>query len=126
MPKLKTFDSFQFSTRGTLLPGDRFRVSGGPIYQCADGTKLAMDERGEFVFLRYCERGAFEVARSPPASRRCVCCALGRPLDRQPIDSQFATQALPGHRQAALRTSRSIQVSTARQIRFEDFWRVMV
>ncbi|MGE0535183.1 MAG: hypothetical protein AB7O68_09420 [Pirellulales bacterium] len=58
MPKLKTFDSYQFSTRGTLTPGDRFRVSGGPVYQCADGTKLRMYERGEFVFVRYCERGA--------------------------------------------------------------------
>jgi hypothetical protein len=68
MPKLQTFDRYQFSMRGTLLPGDRFRVSGGPVYHCADGSKLSMYERGEFIFVRYCQRGAskwLEARRHP-------------------------------------------------------------
>ena len=68
MPKLQTFDRYQFSARGLLTPGDRFRVSGGPVYHCADGTRLSMYERGEFVFVRYCERGAskwLEARRHP-------------------------------------------------------------
>ena len=68
MPNLQTFDRYQFSARGLLTPGDRFRVSGGPVYHCADGTRLSMYERGEFVFLRYCERGAskwLEARRHP-------------------------------------------------------------
>jgi hypothetical protein len=40
------------------VPGDRFRVSGGPIYVTDDGRKFPMFERGVLVFKRYCVRGA--------------------------------------------------------------------
>jgi hypothetical protein len=41
-----------------LVKGDRFRVTGGPIYVTASGEKIPMYERGVFLFDRYCEQGA--------------------------------------------------------------------
>lgn len=41
-----------------LAPGDRFRVTGGPVYITEEGRTISMFERGVFVFRRYCVRGA--------------------------------------------------------------------
>jgi len=38
--------SFQYSPRGQLVPGNKFRVTGGPVYR--DKTRLG--HRGLFVF----------------------------------------------------------------------------
>ena len=56
--KLQVFDQFRYGPRSVLVPGDRFRVTGGPIYITDDGAKIPMAERGVFVFRRYCVRGA--------------------------------------------------------------------
>ena len=56
--KLEVFDQYQYGVRGVLRPGDKFRVSGGPFYVNGDGSKSLMAERGTFVFVRYCVRGA--------------------------------------------------------------------
>jgi hypothetical protein len=39
------------------VPGDRFRVSGGPVYVADDGRKILMSEHGVFTFQRFCQSG---------------------------------------------------------------------
>ena len=56
--KLQVFDRYRYGHRSMLVPGDRFRVTGGPFYVTDGGTKIPMAERGIFVFRRYCVRGA--------------------------------------------------------------------
>lgn len=56
--KLQVFQEYRFGPRSVLIPGDRFRVAGGPVYVTDDGKKVPMAERGVFVFHRYCVRGA--------------------------------------------------------------------
>ncbi len=56
--KLQEFEEYRYGLRGVLCLGDKFRVSGGPLYQNDDGTKTLMAERGTLVFRRYCEKGA--------------------------------------------------------------------
>lgn len=55
---LQVFDRYQYGSRGTLVPGDRFRVRGGPIYVTDDGKTIQIADRGIFVFRRYCVQGA--------------------------------------------------------------------
>ena len=42
---------YQLSPRVTLVPGDKFKVTGGPYYRLADGTKVPMAARGTFTLL---------------------------------------------------------------------------
>lgn len=42
---------YQLSPRVTLHPGDRFRVTAGPYYRLADGTRVPMAARGTFTLL---------------------------------------------------------------------------
>lgn len=42
---------YQISPRVTLVPGDRFRVSGGPYYKLASGERVSMAARGTFTLL---------------------------------------------------------------------------
>ena len=56
--KLRTHDEYRYGPRGILRPGDRFRVTGGPVYVTDEKTIVPMYERGIFVFRRYCELGA--------------------------------------------------------------------
>jgi len=56
--KLQVFNQYRYGPRSVLIPGDRFRVAGGPVYVTDGGKKISMAERGVFVFRRYCVRGA--------------------------------------------------------------------
>jgi len=56
--RLQVFEEFRCGARSVLVPGDRFRVSGGPVYVTDDGTKIPMAERGVCVFRRFCVQGA--------------------------------------------------------------------
>lgn len=56
--KLQTFDEYTYGKRGVLKPGDRFRVSGGPVYITDDGVEHRIADRGTFKFRRYFEQGA--------------------------------------------------------------------
>ncbi len=56
--KLQVFDEYRYGPRSVLIPGDRFRATGGPVYVTDDGEKISMAERGVFVFRRYCVQGA--------------------------------------------------------------------
>jgi len=56
--KLVVCDRYRYGPRGVLVKGDRFKVTGGPIYVTDGGERLPMYERGVFVFQRYCEKGA--------------------------------------------------------------------
>ena len=38
--KLQVFDHYQYGPRSLLTPGDRFRVSGGPVYVTAGGENI--------------------------------------------------------------------------------------
>ena len=56
--RLQVFGRYRYGPRSVLVPGDRFRVTGGPVYITDDGRKIPMAERGVFVFRRYCVQGA--------------------------------------------------------------------
>lgn len=56
--KLQVFDRYRYGPRSVLVRGDRFRVTGGPIYVTDGGVQIPMSERGVFVFQRYCVQGA--------------------------------------------------------------------
>lgn len=56
--KLQVFHEYRYGRRGVLHPGDRFRVSGGPVYITDDGSVVPMYERGVFVFHTFCVQGA--------------------------------------------------------------------
>lgn len=56
--RLQVFDRYQYGPRGVLIPGDRFRVRGGPVYVTDGGKQIPMYDRGVFVFRTYCVRGA--------------------------------------------------------------------
>ncbi len=56
--KLQTFDEFRYGPRAVLKLGDKFRVSGGPVYVSDDGVEHAVADRGIFKFRRYCVQGA--------------------------------------------------------------------
>ena len=55
---LQVFDHFRYGPRSVLVPGDRFRASGGPVYVTDDGRAIPVADRGVFVFRRYCVQGA--------------------------------------------------------------------
>jgi hypothetical protein len=42
---------YQLSPRVTLVPGDKFRVAGGPYYRLADGERVSMAARGVFTLV---------------------------------------------------------------------------
>ena len=56
--ELQLFDHYRYGPRSVLAPGDRFRVGGGPVYVTDSGKVIPMYDRGEFVFRRFCVRGA--------------------------------------------------------------------
>ena len=56
--KLQVFQEYRSGPRSVLIPGDRFRVAGGPVYVTDGSEKVSMAERGVFVFRRYCVQGA--------------------------------------------------------------------
>ena len=56
--KLQEFDEYRYGKRGVLKRGDRFRVSGGPVYVTDDGVEHRIADRGIFKFRRYCVQGA--------------------------------------------------------------------
>ena len=55
---LQVFDQYRYGPRSVLVPGDRFRASGGPVYVTDEGEVIPMADRGVFVFHRYCVQGA--------------------------------------------------------------------
>ncbi len=67
--KLQAFEEYRYGLRGVLVPGDRFRGSGGPVYVTDEGQIIPMYERGEFRFLRLCVRGASKWIEARQADR---------------------------------------------------------
>jgi hypothetical protein len=55
---LQVFKEYRYGPRSVLVPGDRFHVSGGPVYVTDDGKVIPVADRGVFVFRRYCVQGA--------------------------------------------------------------------
>lgn len=55
---LQVFAHYRYGPRSVLLPGDRFRATGGPVYVTDDGRVIPVADRGVFVFRRYCVQGA--------------------------------------------------------------------
>jgi hypothetical protein len=55
---LQVFDQYRYGPRGVLVPGDRFRASGGPVYVTDDGKIIPMADRGTFTFRCFCVQGA--------------------------------------------------------------------
>jgi hypothetical protein len=58
MGELRVHPEFQFGPRSVLVAGDRFRVTGGPVYVTDSGQEILMAERGVFVFRQFCVCGA--------------------------------------------------------------------
>ena len=58
--------------RGTLRPGTKFWVAGGPYYRNASGARTAMYERGPLVFHRYCRNGTDEWIEARASDGFCV------------------------------------------------------
>ncbi len=56
--KLEILDEYRYGPRAVLKLGDKFRVSGGPVYVSDDGVEHAVADRGIFKFRRYCVQGA--------------------------------------------------------------------
>lgn len=56
--KLQEFEEYRYGPRSVLKPGDKFRVSGGPVYVADNGIEHRIAERGIFKFRRYCVQGA--------------------------------------------------------------------
>jgi len=56
--RLQVFDEYRYGPRSVLVPGDRFRVTAGPVYVTDNGEKIPMAERGILIFRCYCVRGA--------------------------------------------------------------------
>jgi hypothetical protein len=56
--RTENFDNYRYGPRSTLVPGDRFRVTGGPVYVTDDGRMIPVWERGVFRFRCYCVSGA--------------------------------------------------------------------
>ena len=54
-PSMET--SYRVSERVTLTPGDQFKVTAGPYYRSADGTKTPMAARGTMTFVACHRRG---------------------------------------------------------------------
>ena len=54
-PSVET--SYRVSQRVLLTPGDQFRVTAGPYYRSADGTKTPLAARGTMVFVACHRRG---------------------------------------------------------------------
>jgi hypothetical protein len=42
---------YRLGPRTVIRPGDRFRVSSGPYYRLADGTKIPLAARGTYTLL---------------------------------------------------------------------------
>jgi hypothetical protein len=76
--KLQVFREYRYGPRSILTPGDRFRVSGGPVYVTDDGKTLAMFDRGVFVFERYCVRGSSKWIEAYRAEGGIVILWVGR------------------------------------------------
>jgi len=55
---VQVFEEYRYRPRSMLVPGDRFRVSGGPLYVTDDGKAISVADRGTYVFRRYCVQGA--------------------------------------------------------------------
>ena len=74
--KLQVFDQYRYGPRSVLTPGDRFRVGGGPVYVTDSGKVIPMYGRGEFVFRRFCIRGAakwIKAYRADGGGRAILC-----------------------------------------------------
>jgi hypothetical protein len=56
--KSEEFAEYRFGKRGILHRGDRFRVTGGPMYVTDAGKEIPVYDRGVFVFRRYCQQGS--------------------------------------------------------------------
>ena len=84
--KLRVFDEYRYGPRSVLVPGDRFRVKGGPVYIADDGTVYRMYERWVFVFRRYCELGRSKwIEAEREADGRVVILWVGKPVRSKTI-----------------------------------------
>ncbi len=81
--ELRTFDRYRYGKRAFLLPGSRFRASGGPYYVGTDDEgrriRIPMNEPGVFVFRRYCEYGASKWIEAYREEQGTFVIYVGRP-----------------------------------------------
>jgi hypothetical protein len=49
---------YRVSKRVVLLPGDKFRVAGGPYWKMGDGRRIPIAVRGVCTFVRATQHGS--------------------------------------------------------------------
>ena len=88
--ELRTFDRYRYGKRAFLLPGSRFRASGGPYYVGTDDEgrriRIPMNESGVFVFRRYCEFGASKWIEAHREKEGVFIIYVGRPRKSPRVD----------------------------------------
>ena len=85
-PSVET--SYRVSERVVLTPGDQFRVTAGPYYRSADGTKTPMAARGTMVFVACHRRGQRVVIEARDGSGTVMLHVAGR--RRSPVPGLVA------------------------------------
>ena len=106
--KLQIKDAFHFGRKNMLRPGDRFRVTGGPIYVTDDGAKIPMYERGVLVFERYCVQGSAKWIEGHRADGGHVVLWVGKPC---------WSKTISGLRRRPYRITRKLDKKTGSQTR---------
>jgi hypothetical protein len=86
--ELQAFDQYRYGPRSVLVPGDRFRVSDGPVYITDAGRTVPMFERGIFVFHRFCVRGAAKWIEANRQDGAMVVLWVGKSC-RSPIEANL-------------------------------------
>ena len=80
--KTLTASEYRVSPRVVLVPGDKFRISGGPYWRCSDGSRVPMAERGVLTFSRVVRRGAVVLIEAFGSGGWCVLHVEGRRRNR--------------------------------------------
>lgn len=73
-------ESFKYSPKVTLHPGDVFRCTGGPYYVTKEGEKINMGEHGTFRFINTAKNGILATPyklRKDPLPRGSVFIYMG-------------------------------------------------
>ena len=97
---LQVFDQYRYGPRSVLVPGDRFRATGGPVYVTDDGKAIPVADRGIFVFRRYWRPRCCQMDRSALKRRQRPGDPLGWQDQPQPSNPQSSPQTVPHHRQS--------------------------
>ena len=81
---LQVFDQYHYGPRSVLVPGDRFRASGGPVYVTDDGAGFPLRIAASSCSGATASKGRPAGLRLPGRRRR-----RGHPLGRQDLSQPY-------------------------------------